>query len=81
LGKPESLITFVSDRLGHDRRYAINPTVIEQELGWRPRETWESGLAKTIAWYRENPQWIERTRSGDYKDYYRAQYGSEVGAV
>jgi len=51
LGKPASLIQFVPDRLGHDRRYAIDPTKIEQELGWRPRETWESGLAKTIAWY------------------------------
>ncbi len=81
LGKPESLITFVSDRLGHDRRYAIDPTLIEQELGWRPRETWESGLSKTIDWYQENPVWVERTRSGAYQDYYRAQYGSEVGAV
>jgi len=81
LAKPESLITFVTDRLGHDRRYAINPTLIEQELGWRPQETWESGLAKTIEWYRENPVWIERTRSGAYQDYYRAQYGSEVGAA
>jgi dTDP-glucose 4,6-dehydratase len=81
LGKPESLITFVSDRLGHDRRYAINPSLIEEELGWRPLETWESGLAKTIEWYRENPVWIERTRSGAYQDYYRAQYGSEVGAA
>ncbi len=80
LGKPESLITFVSDRLGHDRRYAIDPTLIEQELGWRPRETWESGLQKTIQWYSDNPLWIEHTRSGAYQDYYRAQYGSEVGA-
>lgn len=81
LGKPESLITFVTDRLGHDRRYAIDPNLIEQELGWRPQETWESGLSKTIDWYRENPVWIERTRSGAYQDYYRAQYGSEVGAA
>ncbi|HWN10345.1 MAG TPA: dTDP-glucose 4,6-dehydratase [Pyrinomonadaceae bacterium] len=81
LGKPESLITFVSDRLGHDRRYAINPALIEEELGWRPRETWESGLGKTIEWYRGNPEWIERTRSGAYQDYYRAQYGAEVGAA
>lgn len=78
LGKPESLITFVKDRLGHDRRYAIDPMLIEQELGWRPRESWESGLQKTIEWYRENPVWIERTRSGAYQDYYRTQYGSQV---
>ncbi len=80
LGKPRSLITFVKDRPGHDRRYALDPQLVESELGWRPRETWESGLKKTIDWYRENPRWIERTRSGAYQDYYRAQYGSEVGA-
>jgi dTDP-glucose 4,6-dehydratase len=81
LGKPRSLITFVKDRLGHDRRYAMDPQLIESELGWLPRETWETGLQKTIEWYRENPQWIERTRSGAYQDYYRQQYGSEVGAA
>lgn len=81
LGKPRSLITFVKDRLGHDRRYAMDPQLIESELGWSPRETWESGLQKTIDWYRENPRWIERTRSGAYQDYYRQQYGSEVGAA
>ena len=81
LGKPRSLITFVKDRLGHDRRYAMDPQLIESELGWRPRETWETGLQKTIEWYRQNPLWIERTRSGAYQDYYRAQYGSEVAAT
>jgi dTDP-glucose 4,6-dehydratase len=80
IGKPHSLITFVKDRPGHDRRYAIDPTLIEEELGWRPRETWESGLQKTIQWYLENPGWIERTRSGAYRDYYRKQYGAEVTA-
>lgn len=54
LGKPRSRIRFVKDRPGHDRRYAIDPSKIEQELGWRPRETWQSGLAKTIRWYEEN---------------------------
>src|SRR5258705_589402 len=78
-GKPGSLIRFVNDRPGHDRRYAIDPTLIESELGWRPRETWESGLQKTIEWYRANPRWLERARSGAYRDYYRAQYGTEVG--
>jgi dTDP-glucose 4,6-dehydratase len=81
LGKPRSLIRFVKDRPGHDRRYAIDPTMIETELNWRPRETWESGLQKTIQWYLDNAGWIERTRSGAYRDYYRQQYGREVGAV
>jgi dTDP-glucose 4,6-dehydratase len=79
LGKPKSLIRFVTDRPGHDRRYAIDPIRIESELGWRPRETWESGLQKTIAWYRNNSRWLERARSGAYQDYYRTQYGTQVG--
>lgn len=81
LGKPRSLIRFVKDRLGHDRRYAIDPSRAESELGWRPLETWESGLRKTIAWYQENSRWIERARSGAYRDYYKQQYGTEVGAA
>jgi len=81
LGKPHSLLRFVKDRPGHDRRYAIDPSRAESELGWRPRETWESGLQKTIEWYQQNSHWIERTRSGAYQDYYRAQYGTEVGAT
>jgi dTDP-glucose 4,6-dehydratase len=80
LGKPRSLIRFVKDRPGHDRRYAIDPSLIESELGWRPRETWETGLQKTILWYRDNARWLERTRSGAYQDYYREQYGAEVSA-
>ncbi len=80
LGKPLSLISFVKDRLGHDRRYAIDPSRAEAELGWSPRETWESGLRKTVTWYRENSKWIERARSGAYREYYRQQYGTEVGA-
>jgi dTDP-glucose 4,6-dehydratase len=80
VGKPRSLIRFVKDRPGHDRRYAIDPSLIESELGWQPQETWETGLQKTIQWYRENTRWLERTRSGDYQNYYREQYGAEVGA-
>ena len=80
LGKPRSLIKFVTDRLGHDRRYAIDPSLVESELDWRPRETWESGLRKTIDWYRDNSRWLENTRSGAYRDYYRLQYGTEVNA-
>jgi dTDP-glucose 4,6-dehydratase len=79
LGKPRSLIRFVKDRPGHDRRYAIDPSLIETELGWRPRETWESGLEKTIDWYRQNTRWLERTKNGAYRDYYCQQYGTEVG--
>jgi len=81
IGKPRSLIRFVKDRPGHDRRYAIDPTLAESELDWRPRETWESGLRKTIQWYQQNGDWLERTRSGAYKDYYHRQYGAEVGAT
>ncbi|HZZ79687.1 MAG TPA: dTDP-glucose 4,6-dehydratase [Gemmataceae bacterium] len=62
LGKPRSLIRHVADRLGHDRRYAIDPSRIEHDLRWRPRETWQSGLAKTIRWYQANPDWIEHAR-------------------
>ena len=80
LGKPQSLIRFVKDRPGHDRRYAIDPTLAETELGWRPLETWETGLRKTINWYAENSQWLERARSGEYRKYYAEQYGAEVAA-
>lgn len=80
LGKPESLLTFVKDRPGHDRRYAIDPSLIERELEWTPRETWESGLNKTIDWYRKNTDWVTRARSGAYREFYARQYGSEVGA-
>ncbi|MDQ3135324.1 MAG: dTDP-glucose 4,6-dehydratase [Acidobacteriota bacterium] len=76
LDKPSSLIKFVKDRPGHDRRYAINPSKVETELGWRPRETWESGLQKTIRWYADHPRWIERARNGDYRDYYAQHYGA-----
>jgi dTDP-glucose 4,6-dehydratase len=80
LGKPHSLIRFVKDRPGHDRRYAIDPTLVETELGWSPQETWESGLSKTIQWYQTNSDWMARARSGAYRDFYAQQYGIEVGA-
>jgi dTDP-glucose 4,6-dehydratase len=80
LGKPESLIRFVKDRPGHDRRYAIDPSLAENELDWSPRETWESGLRKTIEWYRSNTEWVSRARSGAYREFYARQYGIEVGA-
>ena len=79
LGKPHSLIKFVTDRLGHDRRYAIDATKAETELGWKPQTGWEDGLEKTIRWYRENQDWISRIRNGAYRDYYKNLYGMEVG--
>jgi dTDP-glucose 4,6-dehydratase len=75
LGKPLSLIRHVKDRPGHDRRYAIDPSKIERDLGWRPAETWESGLEKTIRWYADNAAWVARARSGEYREYYERQYG------
>ena len=74
LGKPHSLIKFVTDRPGHDRRYATDPTKIETELGWRPRETFDSGIEKTVRWYQNNADWAERTRSGEYLGYYERTY-------
>ncbi len=79
LGKPESLVRYVDDRLGHDRRYAIDPAKAETELGWRPRVTWEEGLAATIDWYRENQTWVEHIRNGAYREYYKTMYGTALG--
>jgi dTDP-glucose 4,6-dehydratase len=76
LGKSYSLIRHVKDRLGHDRRYAIDPSKAEAKLGWRPLETWESGLRKTVDWYKNNTKWIARARSGAYREYYAKQYGT-----
>ena len=76
LGKPRSLLKFVKDRPGHDRRYAIDPSKAESELGWRPSETWETGLDKTIRWYAEHAEWVARARSGAYREYYEKQYGA-----
>ncbi len=63
---------------GHDRRYAIDPSLVESELGWRPRENWESGLRKTIDWYEANADWVSRVTGGAYREYYTRQYGAEV---
>lgn len=79
VGKPHSLITFVADRLGHDRRYAIDPAKAEHELGWKPRVSWNDGLAKTIQWYGENQAWVEHIRNGEYRQYYRTMYGASLG--
>lgn len=69
------LITFVDDRAGHDRRYAVDTTKIERELGWRPRESFPSGMRKTVRWYLDNPQWIDTVLTGAYRDWIRRYYG------
>jgi dTDP-glucose 4,6-dehydratase len=74
LGKPESLITYVKDRPGHDRRYAIDSSKIQRELGWTPSYTFEQGIADTIDWYVNNQQWWKRIISGEYKAYYQKMY-------
>jgi len=76
LDKPESLIEYVADRLGHDRRYAIDASKIERELGWTPSHTFEQALPLTIQWYLENREWTDRIRSGAYQEYYETQYGN-----
>ncbi len=76
-GKPHTeLIQYVKDRPGHDFRYAIDPSKIERELGWKPKHTFEDGLRNTIEWYLNNRQWWEEILSGDYRDYYEKQYGN-----
>lgn len=74
LGKPESLITYIQDRPGHDRRYAIDNTKITTQLGWSPRYTFEQGIHETIQWYLNNTEWTERVTSGAYQEYYREMY-------
>ena len=75
LGKPESLITYVADRKGHDMRYAIDPTKIHQELGWLPETCFEDGIRKTIRWYLDNRDWWETILNGEYQGYYARMYG------
>lgn len=74
LGKPESLITYVSDRKGHDMRYAIDPSKINKELGWLPKTKFIDGIDKTIKWYLNNMKWWEAIISGEYQNYYKAMY-------
>ena len=75
LGTPESLITFVTDRKGHDKRYAIDPTKTKEELGWEPKTRFEDGIGQTIDWYLDNREWWEHIVSGDYQNYYQKMYG------
>jgi len=73
-GKHESLIEFVKDRPGHDRRYAIDSSKITRELDWKPNETFESGLRKTGTWYLDNPAWIAEVTSGEYRKWVEKNY-------
>lgn len=78
LGKPESLITHVTDRKGHDMRYAIDPAKIHRELGWLPETMFKDGIQKTIQWYLDNKEWWERIISGEYQNYYDSMYGKRL---
>lgn len=75
LSKPESLITYVKDRAGHDLRYAIDPSKISSQLGWEPETDFDSGMQKTIQWYLDNTEWIDEIKSGEYAEYSRRVYG------
>ena len=75
LGKPETLITYVKDRPGHDMRYAIDPTKIRSELGWQPETSFDDGIKQTIRWYLDNRTWWEHILAGDYRNYYERMYG------
>ena len=73
--KNKSDIEYVTDRLGHDRRYAIDARKIERELGWKPKETFESGIEKTVQWYLDHPEWVQGVTSGEYRKWIGKQYG------
>lgn len=81
LNKPESLITFVTDRPGHDRRYSIDSSKIRSELGWKPLVGFEEGLKKTISWYLENKEWLGHLMTGEYQQYYDKQYKNRFKGV
>lgn len=78
LDKPESLITYVKDRPGHDRRYAIDSTKIQNELGWKPAHNFEDGIRKTINWYKDNESWWKKVMSGEYMKYYEQNYSHKI---
>lgn len=77
LNASKELIKFVEDRLGHDRRYAIDPTKLTTELGWKPKYTFDTGIGETIQWYLDNQDWWKNIKSGDYVNYYNKQYGDK----
>jgi dTDP-glucose 4,6-dehydratase len=78
MDKPESLLTYVTDRLGHDRRYAVDCSKIRRELGWEPAIPLEQGLRMTVDWYRSNHEWTSHATSGEYRTYYERVYGKDV---
>ncbi|MGP9076921.1 dTDP-glucose 4,6-dehydratase [Geobacillus thermodenitrificans subsp. calidus] len=78
LGVSKDLIKYVADRPGHDRRYAIDPTKIMTELGWKPQYTFEKGIVETIQWYIDNQEWWKNIKSGEYMNYYQKQYGDKL---
>ena len=80
-GSYARLITYVTDRPGHDRRYAIDARKIEQQLGWKPAETFETGIRKTVQWYLDNPEWVGNVLSGGYRDWVTQQYGNAAKAA
>ena len=73
-GRPSSLIEYVTDRPGHDRRYALSSAKLIQQTGWIPQMDFERGLAATVEWYRANPEWVQHVRSGEYQTYYARNY-------
>jgi len=81
MGKPESLISFVQDRPGHDRRYALNCKKIQNELGWKPAISFEEGLRQTIVWYMANTDWLAGVRGGEYRSYYEKYYGNRDASL
>ena len=76
-GTSDKLITYVTDRSGHDLRYAIDSSKLKDELGWEPSLQFEEGIEKTVAWYLENNEWLENITSGDYKEYYIKNYNNK----
>jgi dTDP-glucose 4,6-dehydratase len=80
LGKPDTLIRYVQDRPGHDRRYAIDPAFIKRELGWAPTRTFEQGLAETVKWFVDHRPWWERVTSGAYRQYFETQYRARLAS-
>jgi dTDP-glucose 4,6-dehydratase len=80
-GAPKSLIRFVHDRPGHDRRYAMDSAKIQTELGWRPRRAFEEGLRETVKWYTRQRAWVQSVASGEYRSYYERQYGDRLATA
>jgi dTDP-glucose 4,6-dehydratase len=79
-GAPESLVRFVPDRPGHDRRYAMDHGKLTAELGWRPRRDFDAGIRETVTWYSTNAVWLQAVRTGEYRDYYERQYGARLSS-